>query len=105
MIEFPLDGQTVAAEDDELIVHAAARHGVFIPTLCHDDKLAPYGGCRLCIVGVEGAPPPMPARATRVREGMVISSNGSTDIYRRVVGPPRSAGRPSPRARRPPAPR
>ena len=85
MIEFTLDGQTVAAEDDELIVHAAARHGVFIPTLCHDDKLAPYGGCGMCIVGVEGAPRPMPACATRVREGMVISTNGSTDMYRRVL--------------------
>ena len=54
MIEFTLDGQTVAAEDDELI-------------------------------GVEGAPRPMPACATRVREGMVISTNGSTDMYRRVL--------------------
>ena len=85
MVEFTLDGQTVAAEDDELIVHAAARHGVFIPTLCHDDKLAPYGGCRMCVVGVEGAPRPMPACATRVREGMVVSTNGSTDTYRRVL--------------------
>jgi predicted molibdopterin-dependent oxidoreductase YjgC len=85
VIEFTLDGQTVSAEDDELIVHAAARHGVFIPTLCHDDKLAPYGGCRMCVVGVEGAPRPMPACATRVREGMAVSTNGSTDTYRRVL--------------------
>ena len=38
----------------ELLVHAAARHGVFVPTLCHDDKLEPYGGCRVCVVSVEG---------------------------------------------------
>jgi predicted molibdopterin-dependent oxidoreductase YjgC len=85
MVEFTLDGRTVTAEDDELIVHAAARNGVFIPTLCHDDKLAPYGGCRMCVVGVEGAPRPMPACATRVLEGMVVSTNGSTDTYRRVL--------------------
>jgi predicted molibdopterin-dependent oxidoreductase YjgC len=85
MVEFTLDGQSVSAEDGELIVHAAARHGVFIPTLCHDDKLAPYGGCRMCVVGVEGAPRPMPACATRVREGMVVSTNGTTDTDRRVL--------------------
>jgi predicted molibdopterin-dependent oxidoreductase YjgC len=85
MIEFTLDGRLVPAEDGELIVHAAARHGVFIPTLCHDDKLAPYGGCRMCVVGVEGAPRPMPACATRVRAGMAISTNGGTDTYRRVL--------------------
>ena len=58
MIEFTLDGRTASAPDGELLVHAAARNGVFIPTLCHDDKLAPYGGCRMCVVGVEGSPRP-----------------------------------------------
>jgi len=85
MVEFSLDGRTVSAPEGELIVHAAARHGVFIPTLCHDDKLAPYGGCRMCVVGVEGAPRPLPACATRVRAGMAISTNGGTDTYRRVL--------------------
>ena len=66
MVEFTLDGRPASASEGELLVHAAARHGVFIPTLCHDDKLEPYGGCRMCIVDVEGAPRPMPACATRV---------------------------------------
>ena len=52
-----------SAPEGELLVHAAARHGVFIPTLCHDDKLDPYGGCRMCVVEVEGAPRPVPACA------------------------------------------
>ena len=55
-----------SAREGELLVHAAARNGVFIPTLCHDDKLDPYGGCRMCVVGVEGSPRPLPACATRV---------------------------------------
>ena len=41
MIEFTLDGRRASASEGELLVHAAARNGVFIPTLCHDDKLAP----------------------------------------------------------------
>src|SRR5438093_13129194 len=85
MIEFTLDGQTVAAEDDELLVHAAARHGIFIPTLCHDDKLAPYGGCRMCVVELEGAPRPVPACATRVAPGMVVSTNGKAGQLRRTL--------------------
>src|SRR3972149_7100174 len=58
VVEFTLDGKVVAANEGELIVHAAVRHGTFIPTLCHDDKLDPYGGRRLCVVHAEGAPPP-----------------------------------------------
>ena len=84
MIEFTLDGKRATAGEGELLVHAAARHGVFIPTLCHDDKLEPYGGCRMCVVGVEGAPRPLPACATRVTEGMVVSTN-STAALRKTL--------------------
>ena len=83
MVEFTLDGKAVSAPEGELLVHAAARHGTFIPTLCHDDKLDPYGGCRMCVVDVEGAPRPLPACATRVREGMVVSTNGPITGFQR----------------------
>jgi predicted molibdopterin-dependent oxidoreductase YjgC len=85
VIELTLDGRTIHANEGELLLHAAARHGVFIPTLCHDDHLEPYGGCRMCVVEVEGAPRPMPACATRVREGMVVSTNGSTGELRKTL--------------------
>ena len=66
-------------------MHAAARNGVFIPTLCHDDKLAPYGGCRMCVVGVEGSPRPLPACATRVTDGMVVSTNSNVPQLRKTL--------------------
>ena len=85
MVEFTLDGKAVSAPEGELLVHAAARHGTFIPTLCHDDKLDPYGGCRMCVVDVEGAPRPLPACATRVTEGMVVSTNGPITGFQRTL--------------------
>jgi predicted molibdopterin-dependent oxidoreductase YjgC len=85
MVEFTLDGKAVSAPEGELLVHAAARHGTFIPTLCHDDKLDPYGGCRMCVVDVEGAPRPLPACATRVTEGMVVSTNGPITDFQRTL--------------------
>jgi predicted molibdopterin-dependent oxidoreductase YjgC len=85
VIEFTLDGRTASAQDGELLVHAAARNGVFIPTLCHDDKLDPYGGCRMCVVDVEGAPRPLPACATRVTEGMAVSTNSQVPQLRKTL--------------------
>jgi predicted molibdopterin-dependent oxidoreductase YjgC len=85
MVEFTLDGRRVSAPEGELLVHAAARHGTMIPTLCHDDQLEPYGGCRMCVVAVEGAPRPLPACATRVTAGMVVATNGSTHDDRRTL--------------------
>jgi predicted molibdopterin-dependent oxidoreductase YjgC len=85
VVEFMLDGRTVSAPEGELLVHAAARHGTFIPTLCHDDQLDPYGGCRMCLVDVEGAPRPLPACAERVRAGMVVSTDGDVGGLRRTL--------------------
>jgi predicted molibdopterin-dependent oxidoreductase YjgC len=84
-VEFTLDGMRVTAPEGELLVHAAARHGVFIPTLCHDDKLDPYGGCRMCVVAVEGSPRPLPACATGVTEGMVVSTDSSVPQYQKTL--------------------
>ena len=35
------------------MLEAAGRAGIAIPTLCHHEKLEPYGSCRLCTVEVE----------------------------------------------------
>jgi predicted molibdopterin-dependent oxidoreductase YjgC len=85
MVAFTLDGKPVTAAAGELLVHAAARHDVFIPTLCHDEQLAPYGGCRVCVVDVEGSPRPLPACATRVTEGMVVATNSRALQFRKTL--------------------
>lgn len=48
-----IDGNEVEATDDMTILEAAQSIGIDIPTLCHHDKLEPYGGCRVCTVEVE----------------------------------------------------
>ena len=85
VVGFTVDGREVTAPEGELLVHALARNDVFVPTLCHDSKLDPYGGCRMCVVGVEGAPRPLPACATRVAEGMVVSTNSSVPQFQRTL--------------------
>ncbi|MEJ2717246.1 MAG: 2Fe-2S iron-sulfur cluster-binding protein [Deltaproteobacteria bacterium] len=48
-----IDGKDVKADEGMTILEAAQRAGITIPTLCHHEKLEPYGACRLCIVEVE----------------------------------------------------
>jgi len=48
-----IDGIEVKATEGMTILEAAQSVEIFIPTLCHHEKLEPYGGCRLCIVEVE----------------------------------------------------
>jgi NADP-reducing hydrogenase subunit HndD len=37
------------------VLEAARLGGVKIPTLCHLDEVHSIGGCRVCLVEVEGA--------------------------------------------------
>jgi NADH dehydrogenase/NADH:ubiquinone oxidoreductase subunit G len=55
MSEFTLqiDGKEVVAHEGMTILDAAKTVGISIPTLCHHEKLAPYGACRICTVEAE----------------------------------------------------
>jgi len=49
-----IDGKEVKAKEGMTLLEAARSAGIEIPTLCHHEKLEPFGGCRLCIVELEG---------------------------------------------------
>ena len=48
-----IDGKQVKASEEMTVLEAARQAEISIPTLCHHEKLEPFGGCRLCIVEVE----------------------------------------------------
>jgi len=48
-----IDGRKVDAKEEMTILEAAQSVGIHIPTLCHHEKLEPYGACRICVVEVE----------------------------------------------------
>ncbi len=52
-ILFQIDGKEVKATQGMTILETARSAGIAIPTLCHHEKLEPFGACRLCIVEVE----------------------------------------------------
>ncbi len=48
-----IDGKEVKASEGMTVLEAAQSIGISIPTLCHYEKLDPYGACRICTVEVE----------------------------------------------------
>ncbi len=55
-VTFLIDGEVVEAPAGLTILEAAERAGHYIPRLCHQPELVPYGGCRVCTVLVNGRP-------------------------------------------------
>ncbi len=52
-IQLKIDGKDVMATEGTTVLEASRSAGIFIPTLCHHEKLQAFGGCRICIVEVE----------------------------------------------------
>lgn len=71
-IKLTINGKEVKTRQGATILEAAREADIYIPTLCYHPSLAPYGGCRMCIVEVEkmrGLPPSCTTPAT---DGMVV---------------------------------
>jgi predicted molibdopterin-dependent oxidoreductase YjgC len=71
-INITIDNQALKAEAGLTILQVAQRNNIYIPTLCAHKDLAPFGGCRMCIVEVEKMRGLPTACTTPVEEGMVI---------------------------------
>ena len=52
MVTLTIDGQRVQAEEGTTLLEAARDHNIYIPTLCVNEAVSPYGACRLCLVEV-----------------------------------------------------
>ncbi|RNC68117.1 MAG: 4Fe-4S dicluster domain-containing protein [Desulfuromonadales bacterium] len=75
MVNLTIDGKQVTVPKDATIYDAAKCAGIKIPILCHDKKLHPFGGCRMCLVEVEQMKGrQIPACTTPVTEGMIVST-------------------------------
>jgi len=70
-----IDGQRVITPPGSTVLKAAQGAGIYIPTLCYHPSLEPYGGCRLCIVEIEGKQGFLTACTTPASEGMRVKTN------------------------------
>lgn len=83
-----IDGREVKAREEMTILDAAQSVGIFIPTLCHHEKLEPYGACRICTVEVEtGGRTNLIAACVRpVEKGLVVRTRSEkVDKIRKML--------------------
>jgi NADH-quinone oxidoreductase subunit G len=83
-ITITVNGRSVRATADQMLLSVLRGEGIDIPTLCHDERLAPYGGCRLCLVDRrdDGAGL-VAACSTVVTDGMVIETDSEAVLEAR----------------------
>ncbi|MBR4199403.1 MAG: [Bacteroidales bacterium] len=88
MVKLTIDNKPVEVAEGTTILKAARQAGINIPTLCYFELAGMKfenkpGGCRVCVVEVEGRRNLAPACATDVMEGMVVHTNSPRVINAR----------------------
>ncbi|PYP36602.1 MAG: hypothetical protein DMD48_12435 [Gemmatimonadetes bacterium] len=83
MPSLKVDGRSLEAAEGQTILDAARASGIEIPTLCWYPTLPIVGNCRICLVSVEGQAKLIPACATKVADGMVVTTQSHAAVENR----------------------
>ncbi|MBM3297778.1 MAG: 2Fe-2S iron-sulfur cluster binding domain-containing protein, partial [Candidatus Aminicenantes bacterium] len=85
-ISLEIDHRPVTCPEGSTILRAAERNGIYIPSLCSHKDLSPFGGCRLCMVEVEGLRGYPLACSTPAAEGQkVLTETAALKDMRREI--------------------
>jgi predicted molibdopterin-dependent oxidoreductase YjgC len=86
-IRLTIDDMEIEAGEDATVLDAARDAGIYIPALCADPDLKPYGACRLCIVEIDKQEDLPASCMTPVADGMVVRTDTQrvNDVRRQVV--------------------
>ncbi|MFB6163090.1 MAG: 2Fe-2S iron-sulfur cluster-binding protein [Halococcoides sp.] len=71
-VSLTIDGTEVQARPDQTILEAAREAGIEVPTLCAYEGLTNVGGCRMCLVEIDGERTET-ACTTSVQDGIEVA--------------------------------
>ncbi len=72
LVTITIDGKQTTAEKGTLVIEAARKIGVEIPSFCYYEGYSLQAACRMCVVEVEQMPKLQPGCTLPVADGMVV---------------------------------
>ena len=85
MVKLTINGRKIQAEEGTTLLYAARNNNIFIPTLCENEAVTPYGACRLCLVEIKtagGRERLVTSCIYQVEDGLTVNTN--TDNIRNI---------------------
>ena len=74
-VNITIDGYEVKAWPGATVLEAALAAGIYIPNLCADRDLEPFGACRLCVVEIDGMRGLPASCSVKVSDGMAVRTD------------------------------
>ncbi len=75
LVTITIDDRQIQAEKGARLLDVADANGIYIPRLCYYKGLSVYGGCRVCVVEIEGQRGQPLSCTTYITEGMVVRTD------------------------------
>src|ERR1700684_3941520 len=83
MINLTIDGKAVSVPKGTTVYTACKQLGIDIPIFCYQDRMPPFGACRVCLVEVEHMAKPQTSCTLEATEGMVVKTQSKLAEERR----------------------
>ncbi|MCE5317808.1 MAG: NADH-quinone oxidoreductase subunit NuoG, partial [Parachlamydia sp.] len=80
MIRLTIDGKEVTVPKGTTVYTAAQKLGIEIPIFCYQDRMPPFGACRMCLVEVEKMPKLQTSCTLEATEGMVVKTQSQIAV-------------------------
>lgn len=77
VVNFTIDGTQVTVPKGTTVYTAATKLGIDIPIFCYQDRMPPFGACRMCMVEVEKMGKPQTSCTLEAAEGMVVRTQSA----------------------------
>lgn len=74
LVNFTIDGKPVTVPKGTTVYEAAKNLQIEIPIFCYQDRMPPFGACRMCLVEVEKMGKPQTSCTLIATEGMVVKT-------------------------------
>ncbi|MCB0023855.1 MAG: (2Fe-2S)-binding protein, partial [Caldilinea sp.] len=86
VVTLTINDELVSAQEGETLLSVLREHGIDMPTLCHLEGLSERGGCRLCMVELEGSSRLQASCVSQVQEGMIVHTHSERLVkYRKMI--------------------
>jgi NADH-quinone oxidoreductase subunit G len=83
MISLTIDDQKITVPKGTTVYTASKKLDIKIPIFCYQDRMPPFGACRVCMVEVDGRPKPQTSCTLEATEGMVVKTQSNLAVKSR----------------------
>ncbi len=83
LINLTIDGVAVSVPKGTTVYTASKQLKIDIPIFCYQDRMPPFGACRVCLVEVEKMGKPQTSCTLEATEGMVVHTQSTKAVKER----------------------